>query len=700
MKKQIILILAILLIFTGLNFSKKRKVDSIKFPKLKEFNIPIIQKASINNGIKLRLIKSDKLPLINIVAIIKGGSIYDPMSKISLSDMTAQLLRIGGTADMNGEEVDAFLDSNGITIRISSSFEYFTIYMSCMDENLDKGLEILSKILMKPGFDKNKLEEIKTQFTSSVQRRNDTPQPILTREFDKILYGENTPFSSVLEYEHIDNINLNDIKKEHKMFFAPENLLMGISGPVKINDIKALVKKYFGDWKNTAHIPPYPRVRRVRNDFKIALANKDSLNQNYISIGHIGVKEDKKLEPVIKVFNSIFSQGMDSRLFNKVRTELGLTYGVGGGIFQNKFYKGKTYFSTFTKSESTIPVIKAIFGEIERIKKEKVSEKELSNAKNYFLNSYVFKFSTPEKILYSKLLDEFYGNDENEQKELLNNIAKVSADDIFKLVQTHLKLDKMNIVIIGNEKLIKGKLSDLGKIKKLDISIKPPAVKEIIPDATPETLKKGSMIIKNLYKNKYKGFKKIKSFKMTYDMTMSVRGQQMTMGMDTTYVYPDKNFTEISVMGMKFTRIVNGKKGVMNQMGRKIPITEKQIKDEQFGSEYDMYHNMKNYKFQYLKEVKIEGIVYDVIYISNADKKWKKLYINKKTGFIEITESLSTQAPMIGVIKSISSDFKIIKGVPFSFKSKTIFKKKVVRSANIKTIKINIKVDNKLFNLK
>ncbi len=189
MKKQIILILAILLIFTGLNFSKKRKVDSIKFPKLKEFNIPIIQKASINNGIKLRLIKSDKLPLINIVAIIKGGSIYDPMSKISLSDMTAQLLRIGGTADMNGEEVDAFLDSNGITIRISSSFEYFTIYMSCMDENLDKGLEILSKILMKPGFDKNKLEEIKTQFTSSVQRRNDTPQPILTREFDKIFLG-------------------------------------------------------------------------------------------------------------------------------------------------------------------------------------------------------------------------------------------------------------------------------------------------------------------------------------------------------------------------------------------------------------------------------------------------------------------------------------------------------------------------------
>ncbi len=700
MRKQIIFILAILLIFTGLNFSKKRKVDQLKFPKMKEFKIPVIEKTKTNNGIKLRVIKSEKLPLINVVAVIRGGNVYDPATKIGLANMTAQLLRIGGTTKMDGEAVDSFLDSNGVTIRISSDLDSFTVYMSCMDENLNEAIDILSKMLKTPGFDKKKLEEIKTQFASGIQRRNDSPQPILTREFNKVIYGENTPFSAVAEYEHVDSITVNDIRNEHKRFFAPENILMGISGPVKLNEIKSLVEKYFGDWKNKAQIPPYPSVRAPELNYKIALANKDSMNQNYISIGHIGKKKEKNMQAVIKVFNSIFSQGMDSRLFNKVRTDLGLTYGIGGGIIQKEQYPGKTYFSTFTKAESTIPVLKAIFGEIDKIKKEKVSDKELYDAKNYFLNSYVFKFSTPEQILYSRLNGEFYGEDEKEQAELVKNIQKVTADDIFKLVQTYLSPDKMKIVIIGNEKMIKGKLTDFGTVKKLDISIKPPAVKEIIPEATPESLKKGEKIINNLFKTKYKGYKKLKSVNSIFDMDMSIQGRQMTLGMNSTSLYPDKSYTEISIMGMKMKRVVNGNNGIMNQMGQERPIPEKQIKDGRFGDEYDMCHNRKNYKFQYLKEVKEKGTIYDVIYIFNSDKKWKKLYINKKTSLIEMTESMSTQPMMVGLTKTINSDFKVIKGIPFAFKSKTILKDKVVSSITVKSVKVNIKVDNKIFIIK
>jgi len=698
MKKRIILILTVLIVFTGLSFPKKRKVDSIKFPALKNFSTPIIEKSNINNGIKLRLIKTDKLPLVNIVAIIKGGSVYDPSNKVGIAEMTAQLLRIGGVKGMSGEEVDAFLDANGITINISASLEDFTVYMSCLDENLEKAFEILSKIIRTPGFDKKKLEEIKTQYASSVQRRNDNPQPILSREFDKVVYGKHTPFSSVLEYEHIDNISMRDIKDEYNQFFAPNNILMGVSGPVDLKNVEGLIIKYLGNWKNRASIPAYPKVRKPNNDFKIAIANKDNLNQNYISVGNMGLMMDKKSEAAIKVFNSIFSQGMDSRLFNKVRTKLGLTYGISGGIVQNEWYPGKVYFSTFTKSESTIPVIKAIFEEIDRIKKEKVSDEELKNAKDYFLNSYVFKFSSPEKVLYSKLSDEFYGEEENAQQKLLEDIKKVTKEDIYKIAQKYLHPEEMKIVIVGNEKLIKGKLSDFGKVKKLDISIKAPVVKEVIPMATPESLKKGTRIIARLYKKKYRGYKKLKSMEIVYDMTMNIPGRgNMTLGMKTSMVYPDKTYTEISVMGMKMTEVVNGNKGIMNQMGRKIKLGKKQLEERRFGTEYDMYHNHKNYKFQYLKEVKIKGKTYDLIYVFNSDKKWKKIFINKKTGLIEITESMSKQAPMIGVIRSVSSNFKTIKGIPFAFKEETLFKNKVVRTVNMKSVKVNPRIDKKLF---
>ncbi len=701
MKKQIILTLTILLIFTGLNFSKLRKVDTLKYPALKKFNIPVVLKTKTKNGIKIRLIKTDKLPLVNVVLIIKGGSVYDPTTKVSLADMTARMLRIGGTVKMNGEKVDAYLDSNGISIFIRSDLEMFVVNMSCLDEKLDKGLEILSKLLKTPGFDKKKLEEIKTQFYSTVQRRNDNPQPILSNEFNKVIYGENTPFSAVLEYEHIDNITMQDIKKEYKKFFAPDNILMGVSGQVKLNEVKKIIEKHFGNWNNKADIPAYPSVTAPKHDYKVAFASKESLNQNYITIGHIGFKQDEKLEATIKVFNSIFSQGMDSRLFNKVRTELGLTYGISGGIISNEWHKGKVAFSTFTKSESTIPVIKAIFGEINKIRKGKVTKKELSNAKNYFMNSYVFKFSTPEKVLYTKLSEEFYGEDENAQVKLMENIKKVTADDVYKLVQKYLHPEQMTVVVVGNKKLIKGNLSEIGKVKTLDISIKPPAIKEVIPEATPESLKRGKKIIKNLFKKKYKGYKKLKSLKTSFTMSMKARGMQMAIDMNLRMVYPNKSYTEISVMGMKFTEIVDGKKGVRNQMGKKIQITAKEIKSRQFGREYDMYHNMKDYKFQYLKDVKIKGAIYSVVYITKSDnKKWKKLFINKKTGYIEITESMSSQPNAVGVTRTVSSDFRIISGIPFDFKSEVYLKGKIIRSMIVKSIEINPKIDKKIFTIK
>jgi len=701
MKKQIILTLTILLIFTGLNFSKLRKVDTLKYPALKKFNIPVVLKTKTKNGIKIRLIKTNKLPLVNVVAIIKGGSVYDPTTKVSLSDMTAQMLRIGGTVKMNGEKVEAYLDSNGISISISSTLDFFVVNISCLDEKLDKGFEILSKLLKTPGFDKKKLEEIKAQFSSSVQRRNDAPQPILNNEFNKVVYGENTPFSAVLEYEHIDNITMQDIKNEYKRFFAPDNVLMGVSGPVKLNEVKKLVEKHFGNWNNKANIPAYPSVTAPKHDYKVAFAGKESLNQNYITIGHIGFKQDEKSEATIKVFNSIFSQGMDSRLFNKVRTELGLTYGISGGIISKKWHKGKVYFSTFTKSESTIPVIKAIFGEINKIRKGKVTKKELANAKNYFMNSYVFKFSTPEKVLYTKLSEEFYGEDENAQEKLMENIKKVTADDIYKLVQKYLHPEQMTVVVVGNKKLIKGNLSEIGKVKTLDISIKPPAIKEVIPEATPESLKKGKQIIKKLFKKRYKKYKKLKSLKTSFTMSMKVRGMQMSMEMNHSMIYPDKSYTEISVMGMKMTEVIDGKKGVMNQMGRKMPITAKTIKSRRFGREYDMYHNMKDYKFQYLKNVKIKGVTYSVVYITKSNnKEWKKLFINKETGYIEITESMSHQPNAVGVIRTVSSDFRVVSGIPFDFKSEVYFKGKVIQTMVVKSIEVNPKIDEKIFTIK
>lgn len=682
--------------------AKKRKINRITYPELNKFELPEIKKSRTANGIKLRLIKNEKLPLIDLDILVRGGDSYDPTAKVGLATITARLLRIGGTKNMKPDQLDQLLDSKGISISCSSDTDFFTISLSCLRENFLEAVSILSRMLLQPAFDKDKLEEIKAQLSSSISRRNDDPNSINSREFNTIIYGKSSPFAAVLEHEHIENISIKDINDFYGTFFAPGNMLAGVTGPIEIEEVKAVFEKYFGHWNTKTRIPSYPTVTTREYDFKVAFAEKSNLNQSYFSIGHLGIKDDIndfKEKAKIKVFNSIFSQGFTSRLMNRVRVKMGLTYGIGGGIITEYLYPGKTYFTTFTKSESTIAAVRAIFDEIDSIRKEKVTEKELKDAKDYFLNSYVFEFSSPEKILSSALAREFYGIAEDFQKNLIESIKNVTAEDVLETARKYLHPEKMIVFIVGKEKDIPGNLSELGKVKKIDISIPPPPLKEKIPAPTEETLKKGQQLIASLAKGKYRAYRSLKSLEILADMKMTLAGRTLPIGIKSITLYPDKYYNEMSVMGMKVQVIVDGNEGVMRQMGQERPLPKKDIDENRFSDLYFILKSGKKYTFQYLKETDIDGKKYDVLYIFDAEKNWLKLFINKETNLIEIEEKMSKLPGMSGLAREIKSDFKTIGGIPFAHKSETFVKGKKVGETIIKEVKVNPSVDKSIFRI-
>jgi zinc protease len=685
--------------------AKKRIVDQLKYPDLNPLKLPEVRESETTNGIKLRLIKDEKLPLVTVRIILKGGNAYDPLAKVGLSDITAQLLRIGGTKEMTGDQLDKFLDDNGISIAIFADTEFYRISLDCLKENLDNALGILAKMLLEPAFDPEKLEEIKTQLSSTIARRNDTPNSILEREFNKLIYGDRSPLAAVLEYAHLENISRQDLMMTHLRFFAPGNMLVGVVGPLEPTELTPLFEKHFGQWNHQARIPPFPEVKEHTPDFKVAFIEKSNLNQSYFSIGHLGIKESLAEKAKIRVFNTIFSSGMDSRLNLKIRVKMGLTYGAGGGILAEHLYPGTTYFSTFTKSESTLKAIKAVFAEIDLIRREKVGKDELEKAKDYLLNSYVFNYSTPARIMSRYLEDEFYGIPADADKKMLEDIKKTTSEDVLEVAQKYLHPDKMVVCVVGNEEKTKegGDLAELGTIKKIDISIPAPPLQEKIPAPTAEMLKKGGEIVTSLFKTTYKGYSQLKSLEVQQEAKMTVAGRDIDMKSKTLIRYPDSSYSDISLMGgmMKVERIINGKKGLTKQMNQQIPMTAEDIEKEKFGDIYDIFSSLETgkYRFQYLKEEKIDGKTYDVIYIFDAQKNWVKFFINRETRWIEIEERVSRIPGQSGVARTVKSDFKTEKGVPIAFKAETYIKDKKVMEMTVTGLKVNPPVDPALFKI-
>ncbi len=682
-------------------FAQKRGFEKLKYPELNQFTLPRIHKAETDNGIRLRVVQTDKLPLVDVRIMLEGGSVYDPADKIGLAAITANLLRIGGTEKWTGDELDLHLDQLGINLDVQASDDYFTITVSCLRKDLGTALEALAQVVRHPRFAKEKMEEIKTRMASAISRRNDEPNGIAAREFARVVYGKNSPFAAVMEYAHLNGIAIPDLKACHKKFFAPGNMLAGVSGPVNLDEVKALFETHFGDWKQEAVVPAYPKVVPAKAKARVFMAEKSNLNQSTIYIGHLGNLRDLKAEPAQKVFNAIFSQGMNSRLFMRVRTQMGLTYGVGGGISTAERHPGMTSFYTFTKSKSSIKAIQAILEEVNKIRTEPVTPEELEDARNYFINSFVFQFSGPEKILYSELKREFYDLPAGYSQRMLEGIKAVTAADVLETAKNFMNPDDFRILIVGKESDLDGKLSELGSVAKVDLKIPPPPVEEKIPPATPETLKKGGDLVKKSFSTVYGGYAKLKTLHTIAAMKMTVPQGTFDMGLDSTASYPDKSHTVITIMGMKIETVINGDKGIMTQMGQTKPMSAEQIRDNRFGSMYDMTHNPDAYNFQYLKEMKGENGVFDVIYVTPAKggDQWVKLYFNRKTGRVEMEEKLSKMPGNAGIAREVNSDFRMVSGIPFAFKSVISVKGKTVSDVTIKEIVVNGPVEESLFKI-
>ena len=698
MKKTVLLLIALCLVCTPLILSKEkgRSFEKIKFPPLNKLNLPEPIQADLANGIRLRTILNDKLPLVNMTILVKGGKAYESAGETGLADTTAELMRIGGTKGMKPAELDLKLDSKAIDISIYADTDFYVVNVNCLKENLEEAVSLLSKIIREPAFDSGKLEEVKTKMAGAIARRNDEPAAIMQREFARLIYGPESPFAAVQEYAHLDKITPARVEAAYQGSFAPDNLLWGAVGALQMPELKALVEKYFGDWTGKAALPSYPEVKEQPADFKVAFSEKSEMNQTYLAIGHLGAVENLEDKAKVMVFNNIFSQGMDSRLFNKVRTKMGLTYGVGGGINREPLHKGTTSYWTFTKTQSTLKAVKAIFEEIELVRKEPVTAKELADAKAFLLDSFIFRYDSPEKILQRRLNAEFYNTPLDADKKLQEDVEKVTIEDVKAVAEKYLDPAKMVVYIVGKEADLDGKLEELGAVKKIDLTIPPPALQEKIPQATPETLKQGKEVVKGSAEKAYKGYKTLKSALTAVSTTLVLPQGEFSISQETTQLYPDKSYTAATMPFGKVETIINGEKGITKAMGQVQPLPAEQIKDQRFSDDYNVFRSLDLYSFQYLKSEKVGERECDVVY-ATREKGWMKLFFDKTTGYILARESQESFMGQTEIARWEFDDYKVVEGIPVAYTSRMLIKGKRVVDGKVTKFVVNPKVQETLF---
>jgi len=445
----------------------------LKYPRLRDIEIPQVKRVTLANGMRLFLLEDHELPLISISARIRVGSVYEPMDKIGLADITGEVMRTGGTINKTGDEIDEELEQIAASVETGIGLNSGWASVSVLKEHIDIGLAILADVLMNPAFRQDKIELAKIQHRSLIARRNDSPREIALREYKKLVYGLENVYARHTEYTTIDNISRDDLIEFHKKFFYPNNLMLGVWGDFKTEEMIEKIKDVFKGWeKREVEIPKMPQVK-YEFPKTVNLIQKDDINQSNIFLGHIGGLMSDPDYFALVVMNRILGDSFTGRLFKNVRSRQGLTYGVFGRYSADYDHPGVFYVGCQTKSESTVRAIRAMIQEVRKMTEDEVTDEELNLAKESYLNSFVFNFDTTGEIVERLMTYEYFSYPEDFLQKTKENIEKVAKQDVLRVAREHLNPDNVQILVVGKSQDFNEPLSVLGHEREIDITIPP-----------------------------------------------------------------------------------------------------------------------------------------------------------------------------------------------------------------------------------
>jgi zinc protease len=469
--KKVFIGFLLLAIFLGASYAQKGPKDKFVFGPLNPIKMPKIERTELPNGMKLFLIEDAEYPTIDLWAMVRTGSIFEPANKIGLASITGAVLRTGGTQSKTGDEIDKKLETLAATVETNIGQTSGTIRVSVLKEDFDKALAILADILTNPAFREEKIELARIQQRTMISRRNENILQIAFREFNKLMYGQDSPYARQTEYATISAITRQDLVDFYNAYFYPNNTYMAVWGDFNSKDMIARLKMALGKWKKgKPSTPPWPALSY---DFKptVNYIEKPDVNQSNILLGHIGGLMNNPDLPALSIMNQILSF---ERMFKRIRTDEGLAYSVWGDYGASYVYSGIFSCGAQTKSQSTVYAIDIMLKELKRITDQAVSDEELAKAKDGYLNSYVFNFESKAQVVNRVMTYAYYGYPLDFTEKLKLEVEKVTKADVLRVAKKYLQPDKVQILVVGKKEDFDKPLSTLGSVNVIDITIPQP----------------------------------------------------------------------------------------------------------------------------------------------------------------------------------------------------------------------------------
>lgn len=405
-----------------------------------------VKQAVLSNGLKVFVRENKKTPTVTITAAMIGGLAAETKENNGISNITADMILRSTKARPDSGQIKGKIQDLGGDIDTFSGANTFGVNISVLKPDVDLALEILKDILVNANFPEREFEKSKNLMIASITSEDDDIFKVGMNTLKKELFGL-SPYGlrTTGERKSVRSLKRDDAARFYEKYYAPNNMVIALSGDVDSEKLMGKIKERFSDLKvkkiSTALIDKTTPDKTKA--FSIAMDKEQSL----IVLGFKTVPRKDPDRYALEVLGAVLS-GYSGRLFNELRNTLSLAYTLG--CLQD-FWTDEGIFAFYvaTTKERLPEAKEALMEEISKVRSSGITDDELAQAKRELSSRHQMEMQSNGFFTFNFAVEELRGLGYDNLYKYEAEIDKVTKEDVKRVSDKYFDLGKSVEVIVS-----------------------------------------------------------------------------------------------------------------------------------------------------------------------------------------------------------------------------------------------------------
>ena len=416
-----------------------------------DVDFPEYTERTLRNGARLVVVENHEQPVVSIQLFLPGaGSASEPAELTGVASVTAALLD-KGTEARTGAEIAEAADFIGARLGAGASSEWSSVSLTVITDFLDRGLDLMSDVVLHPTFPDDELDTEKTRRISQLRLSRSQAASLAAETFTREVYGSH-PYGRVETAASIGALEADDLERFHRTHYHPAGALFVVAGDVDPADIARKLELAFAGWRGT----PSPAGSRTeppaRAGRSLVFVHKPGSVQAVIRMGHLFPTATGADWVTLDVANQVLgspSAAFTAWMMSELREKKGFTYGAFS-MMSERVGPGTFLMQGEYRNEVADSALGIMIELAERLRAGDIPAEHLAGAKNYLTGSFPLDIETPQEVAGQVASNRLLGRPDEYLESYRGRVVSVDAEAVGQAARRHIHPDRMVIVVVGD----------------------------------------------------------------------------------------------------------------------------------------------------------------------------------------------------------------------------------------------------------